>query len=100
MRALALALIPLLAGCSDFPDLGGAVSPAAATAPAPRLVPIEGLILAAIGPSRPGEPLDAAAALAATTGSMAARVAALKARAAILRGAPVDETTRSKLDGT
>jgi len=100
-RALpALALGLALAGCSGFPDLGGAVSPAARKAPPPRLVPIEGLILSAIGPTRPGEPTNPDEALTSTTDLLQARIDALKARAAILRGRPVDDSTRSLLDGT
>lgn len=90
-------LLILLAGCSDFPDFGGAASPAAMAAPPPRIIPIDGLILAAIGPSRAGLPQSPEEALAATLEPLDARIAALRARASILRDAPVDASTRAKL---
>lgn len=90
----------LLVGCSDFPRLGGTISPSARQGPPPRIVPIDGLILSAIGPARTGQPQNPADALSAVTDTMDARIAALKARAAILRGQPVDGSTRALLDGT
>ncbi len=61
----------------------------------PRIEPIEGLIIRALGPSPGGRP--AAQLLEDISDPMIARVRALERRAAILRGAPVDATTRGRL---
>lgn len=89
MRILlaSLALAALLPGCTRFPELDAAVSPEARRADYPQLVPI-------------AEVLDRRD-LARTTGRegdiVAARAAALRARARLLRGIVVNDETRRQL---
>jgi len=75
MRRLALPALALaLSACSGFPELDARLTAADRAAPWPELVPV-GTVLAAAGP----------AAEADGTGDLAARLAALRARAAALR---------------
>ena len=89
----------LLASCVDWPDVGSRET-ATLEGPYPRLAPIEGLILRAIGPSRSGgatvqEPGTGSRTLA----DVEAQIARLRARAAILRGAPINDEPRALLVG-
>ena len=94
MKRLGSILVAIsLAGCSDFPSFGDPEPGFGDWATYPRLVPLDALIIRALGPTaaptRPTQPLDVIA------DPLAARIDALNRRAAILRGAPVDDTTRS-----
>lgn len=92
MRILRTWLIPmlLLTGCTDFPDLDARISPEARGAAFPRLVPV-------------GE-ITGRRALARTTAEngerLAARAAALRARARLLRGIRIDAETRIRISPT
>ncbi len=72
---IALAGLALMPGCADFPALDDAVPEAAERAAYPRLVPVEPLI----------EGARAVRIKDDTEAKIAARVAALRARAARLR---------------
>ena len=86
-----------LAACSGFPDLEIPPSAAAQGADYPKIIPIEGLMIMALGP-RTGSGEQAAPATAtAQTQGFEARLARLRARAALMRGAPVDAATREIL---
>lgn len=74
-------------GCTEFPDLDGAVSEAARDAPYPDLLPVEELNARISDPRITPE----------TVSGLAARVAALKARAARLRGSVIDSPTRERM---
>lgn len=79
MRAARLVvslLTPLLAGCATFPALDAAPKPAATKAVYPALLPVDEL-LARVPPPPATDP----------AAELAARAAALKARAAALRQA-------------
>ncbi|QGY00401.1 hypothetical protein EI983_12540 [Roseovarius faecimaris] len=77
----------MLAACAEFPELDATLSDAARAAPYPQLLPVEELN------ARVGEPrIDAEAA-----DGIEARVAALKARAARLRGTVLDSSTRARM---
>ena len=86
-----------LSGCSDFPSFGTPDPGFGDWSTFPRIEPIDGLIIRALGPTtgngRVAQPL------ADITDPLEARIAALIARAAILRGAPVNDTTRSLISG-
>ena len=86
-QAMPLALAALLCGCTAFPELDGTVPPALERADFPALVPVEPLIAGAqevrIAPE--------------TAPSVLARVAALRARAARLRGPIVDSGARARM---
>ena len=75
------------AGCTSFPDVNARISDAAKAAPFPALLSPEA-IAARSGTISISE---------ADTNIVAARVARLNARAALLRGAPVDDETRARL---
>ena len=79
-----------------MPDLGSDVPDRASDA-YPRIEPIEGLIVMAIGDGTPGA--RQATPLAAVADPLAARINALRARAALLRGAPISDETRARLAG-
>ena len=86
-----------LAACSGFPELEIPPSAVAQGADYPKIVPIEGLMIVALGP-RTGSGEQAAPATAtAQTQGFEARLARLRARAALMRGAPVDAATREIL---
>lgn len=73
MRRLAI-LVLALSACSTFPELDARMDESDRAAPWPELVPVETL-LAAAGPADTEAP----------TGDLAARLAALRARADALR---------------
>ena len=81
-----LSLVPL--GCGDIPALDQAVSPAAERADYPALVPLDG-ILDTTGDRIAGPDLEA---------SLDRRLAALRARAAALRGPVMTETDKARLE--
>lgn len=87
-----LLVILALCACSPFPELGGPDDPSGLY---PRIEPIDGLILRAMGTnsSATPQPLDS------FTDPLEERIARLKARAAILRGAPVNDQTRQAITG-
>lgn len=85
--AIIIGFVLTLAGCSDFPELDGAVAPGLERAAYPRLVPVEPLIAGAQDTQITDE----------TEAGIAARVAALRARAARLRGSIVDDGTRERM---
>ena len=93
--ALALALtLPMnaalpLAGCTEMPDLDGAISRQARNAPYPAILPLEALDLPASG--------ETGAALAEAA-RLAARAHALRMRAAAIRRAIIDEATRKRME--
>lgn len=77
----------LMGGCSDFPELDAAISPAARKAGYPGLMPIDQLLAEAqqvqISPQ--------------TVSNLQSRISRLKARAARLRGPVVDGTSRARM---
>ncbi|WP_156799280.1 hypothetical protein [Oceanicola granulosus] len=80
-----------LAACAEFPELDGRVTPAAAAAPYPDLVPLPPLLAAA-------DALGAAPDLSAPARAAAdTRAAELRARAAALRPPVVDPDARARL---
>lgn len=87
--ALILAtLAALLAGCTQFPQLDRTISPAAAAADYPELVPV-GPLLARAEAGRVNVP--------ATQANLEGRVARLKARAARLRGTVLSGREKQRL---
>ena len=84
---LCLGLPALVAGCAEFPQLDGRVAPEDRDAAYPRLVPL-GPIVARAGEVTISE---------TTEQGIAARVAALRARAARLRGTVIDGGTRARM---
>jgi hypothetical protein len=88
MKRLCLSLALLaLAGCATFPALDGTVPSHLEHAGYPRLVPVEPLLARAEAIEISDE----------TEAGVAARVAALRARAARLRRTIVDQPTRTRL---
>jgi len=86
-----LLLAALAAGCAEFPDLDAAITPQARAAPYPRIAPLSEVLagLPEGGPADPGAE------------ALAARAAALKARAARLaRIDVVDTPTERRFDAT
>lgn len=81
-----LVLISALAGCSEFPELSQAVSARARNAAYPQILPLDQL-LASLPATAPGR----------ETGTLAARAAALRARARQMAGPVVDATTRTRM---
>ncbi len=86
LRALIIATV-LLAGCTTFPQLDAAVSPGARIADYPVLVPVDTILV-----RRSDSTITEA-----TGEALRARAANLRARARLLRGAPVEEETRLRL---
>ncbi len=84
-----------LTACVTMPEFDKPGTDTALPSTYPKIMPIDGLIIQALGPSAsgssPARPLDA------VTSPLAERIARLKRRAAILRGSPVDATTRGRL---
>lgn len=76
-------------GCADIPQVGVAQASAAREAPYPSLVNLDALLAGATAMPARITP--------ATTAAMNDRVAALRARAARLRGPVVDPATRSQM---
>jgi hypothetical protein len=88
MRLPVLLVVSLaLAGCAQFPRLGGEVSASAQAAAWPRIAPL-GPLLAL------GAEADLTPALA---GDLASRAAALRARAARLQRPVIDAATRARM---
>ncbi len=81
MSRAALLFCLALAGCTQFPELDAVVSPSAKSAPYPRLQPLDDILAQANASTT--DPV-------AVSANLAARVAALRARAAVL-GAPIVE---------
>lgn len=86
----ALLVLTLVAGCGRPPDLGLAMDSGEGDRPPPALVPLGPLIAAAGAPGAEGAEGAAAA-------DLAARAAALRARAALLRGPVLSEAERAAL---
>ncbi len=86
MRAILLAATLLLAACAQFPALDATLEATDRSAPFPDLVPIEPILAAA--DARTAAPQDL---------SLDARIAALEARAARLRGRPVAGPLRARM---
>ena len=86
IRPLLLCLA--LAGCAEAPSLDGRISAAAAAAPYPVLQPLAPLLAQAAQPGRitPQTPRQ-----------LEGGAAALRARAAALRGPVVDAATRARM---
>ncbi len=87
-HAAAIAIIAtVMAGCSDFPELDAAVTPAARDAAYPSLTPLDQLIAGAqdvqITPQ--------------TVANLQGRVTGLQGRAARLRGPVIDAATRARM---
>lgn len=76
-----------LAACTTFPQLDAVVSEEARRADYPRLVPAEQLL----GKRSDGRVTEA------TGPALEARAADLRARARLLRGQPIDDETRLRL---
>lgn len=83
----AVLFLATLAACTRFPDLDAAVTPGARTAGYPDLLPAEEL-RARVPEARLEEE---------TPGSIEARIAGLRARAARLRGTVIDSESRSRM---
>lgn len=81
------AALALPGACTAIPELDGAVPPALSRAGYPRLVPVEPLLAQA----------DETRITPRTEAGIAARVAALRARAARLRHAVIDPGTRARM---
>lgn len=77
----------LLAGCSDFPELDAAITPAARKAGYPSLVPLDQITSGAQEPQITEQ----------TIATMQARVASLNARAARLQRPIIDSATRARM---
>ena len=92
------ALLILLTACIAMPDLGTNTRQTADDRISPRILPVEGLIIQALGPAAGGA--RSSRALDGVTSDLTRRISRLKARAAILRGAAVDKNTRDRLSGT
>lgn len=78
MRLSPLLFVAALAGCVEFPDLDGAITPAARAAAYPKVAPLETVLA-----TQPGDGETEMAVLAS-------RAAALRARAERLRRTPID----------
>lgn len=87
-RAVTLAVLAAMAGCTQFPDLDQSVSPEARKGDFPPLVPVE--VLRADAP----EQLISDT----TTTTLEARVAALRYRANRLRGTVLNQSARARLE--
>lgn len=80
----------ILAGCTTFPELDGTVDPSLRGAPYPDLVPLSGLLAQADAGTNRGPEIEA---------DMTSRIAALRARAAGLRGAVIPASVRARMLG-
>lgn len=86
-RAITLAMLAFLTGCTDFPDLDAVVSARARTADYPQILPLDALI-ASVPPVQSG----------LGVGNLPGRVGNLRARAAALSARPVvDVQTRRRM---
>ncbi len=88
-RAFALCICLALSGCTQFPQLDAVVSESAKNAPYPTLAPVDGLLARANASTT--DP-------AAVRGDLASRVAALRARAARLRGPIIEPPVRARMN--
>lgn len=86
-RVLILALA--LTACTQFPQLDGVVGPEVVDAKFPSLIPIDPIVNA---------PEGQGADRAIIQDNLLARLAALNARGAALRGAVIDNRTRRRLE--
>lgn len=89
MCRAALLLCLALSGCTQFPQLDAVVSASAKSAAYPRLQPLDGVLARANASTT--DP-------AALRGDLAARVAALRARAARLRGPIIEPAVRARMN--
>ncbi|WP_089904779.1 hypothetical protein [Loktanella fryxellensis] len=89
-RVVVCAVALILSGCAEVPDLDGRISAAAAAAPYPTLQPLAPMLVQAAAPAR---------VTPATTAAVDGDAAALRARAAALRGPVVDADTRARMAG-
>lgn len=88
MRLIPALTLAALAGCTSFPELDAAQTPGIENAPYPQFVPIETLLADDTPVSTTPEAME----------EVAARVAALRARAARLSAGPViDNETRARM---
>lgn len=87
LRYAALLLTLALSACTQFPELKDTTSPEIRRAAYPDLVPAEQLTAQ----------VQSARITDQTTAGLSARVAALRARAARLRGTVIDRTSRNRL---
>lgn len=85
--ALFALIATLLAGCSDFPELDAAITPAARNADYPSLIPIGQIVTGA----------EQVQISAQTVATLQARISRLQSRAARLRGPVVDHATRTRM---
>lgn len=85
-HGLLVAGLCALGACAQFPELDAATDPAVFDRDYPRILPIDGLLT---GPEPRATPEVA--------GSVQARAAALKARAARLGGPVVDARTKARM---
>ncbi|WP_343079682.1 hypothetical protein [Ostreiculturibacter nitratireducens] len=85
---LASALVAVLSGCAQFPEVEAAMSPEAARADYPALMPIDDVLARAAEDGIAGPDLEA---------SLQERAARLRARAAALRAPVVDAETGARL---
>ncbi len=77
----------MLAGCSNFPELDAAITPAARQAGYPSLMPLDQLVAGAEEVQITEE----------TIATLQGRVSGLKGRAARLRGPVIDSATRARM---
>ncbi|MCO6381588.1 hypothetical protein [Oceanicola sp. 502str15] len=89
MTRAALLLCLALSGCTQFPELDAVVSASAKSAAYPRLQPLDGILAQANASTT--DP-------AAVRGDLSARVAALRARAARMRGPIVEPPVRARMN--
>lgn len=89
MRLVLLTFLALTAGCTNFPEFDGAQSPGVATAPWPRMVPLDGLVRAETPVRTQPEMAE----------DLDGRAEALRRRAETLQGSVVDSTARDRMDG-
>lgn len=95
MRISAFIAIAFVTGCSSFPQVEGKESERARAAPYPNIVPIEGLLISALGPV--GGISMSEAELEAKIETVESRIRRLQAKAELLRGAPVNDDTRARI---
>lgn len=101
---LALCMMPLtaaLAGCERFPSLDAQLTEADRAAPYPPLVPLDGInarAAALAGTDNAGAASGAPRTGPQATANLAQRAAALRARAARLRGDLIEPETRRRME--
>ncbi|WP_244867527.1 hypothetical protein [Vannielia litorea] len=89
MNRAALLLFLALAGCTQFPELDAVVSSSAKSAAYPRLQPLDSVLARANASTTDPQ---------AVRGNLAARVAALRARAARMRGPIIEPAIRARMN--